>query len=73
MNQTCDRCGPAVRAGYRIDRASRSGVPVPGSGLGGNCVPGEPTGRVPGWWRGRLAWIIVVQALGARCLGAAGG
>ena len=25
MNQTCDRCGPAVRAGYRIDRVSRSG------------------------------------------------
>jgi hypothetical protein len=20
MNQTCDRCGPAVRAGYRVDR-----------------------------------------------------
>ena len=20
MNQTCDRCGPAVRAAYRIDR-----------------------------------------------------
>ena len=24
MNQTCDRCGPAVRAGYRIDRVSRA-------------------------------------------------
>lgn len=21
MNQTCDRCGPAVRAAYRVDRA----------------------------------------------------
>ena len=20
MNQTCDRCGPAVRAAYRVDR-----------------------------------------------------
>jgi hypothetical protein len=20
MNQTCDRCGPAIRAGYRVDR-----------------------------------------------------
>ena len=25
MNQTCDRCGPAVRAGYRIDRVNRAG------------------------------------------------
>ena len=25
MNQTCDRCGPAVRAGYRIDRENRAG------------------------------------------------
>jgi hypothetical protein len=21
MNQTCDRCGPAVRAAYRVDRS----------------------------------------------------
>jgi hypothetical protein len=21
MNETCDRCGPAVRAGYRVNRA----------------------------------------------------
>jgi hypothetical protein len=21
MNQTCDRCGPAIRAAYRVDRA----------------------------------------------------
>ena len=25
MNQTCDRWGPAVRAGYRIDRVNRAG------------------------------------------------
>ena len=25
MNQTCDRCGPAVGAGYRIDRVNRAG------------------------------------------------
>ena len=25
MNQTCDRCGPAVRAGYRVDRENRAG------------------------------------------------
>jgi hypothetical protein len=21
MNETCDRCGPAVRAAYRVDRS----------------------------------------------------
>ena len=25
MNETCDRCGPAVRAGYRVDRENRAG------------------------------------------------
>jgi len=25
MNQTCDRCGPAVRAGYRVDPVNRAG------------------------------------------------
>ena len=25
MNQTCDRCGPAVGAGYRVDRVNRAG------------------------------------------------
>ena len=25
MNQTCDRCGPAVGAGYRVDRVNRVG------------------------------------------------
>ena len=25
MNETCDRCGPAVRAGYRVDRVDRAG------------------------------------------------
>ena len=25
MKETCDRCGPAVRAGYRIDRVNRVG------------------------------------------------
>ena len=25
MNETCDRCGPAVGAGYRVDRVNRAG------------------------------------------------
>jgi hypothetical protein len=25
MSETCDRCGPAVRAGYRIDRVNTAG------------------------------------------------
>ena len=25
MNETCDRCGPAVGAGYRVDRVNRVG------------------------------------------------
>ena len=25
MNETCDRCGPAVRAGYRVDRVNQAG------------------------------------------------
>ena len=25
MNQTCDRCGPAVGAGYRVDQVNRVG------------------------------------------------
>ena len=25
MKETCDRCGPAVRAGYRIDRVNTAG------------------------------------------------
>ena len=25
MTETCDRCGPAVRAGYRVDRGNRAG------------------------------------------------
>jgi hypothetical protein len=25
MNETCDRCGPAVRAGYRVDRVNTAG------------------------------------------------
>jgi hypothetical protein len=23
MNETCDRCGPAIRAAYRVDRVGR--------------------------------------------------
>jgi len=33
MNQTCDRCGPAVGAGYRVDRVNRVGEPY----LCGQC------------------------------------
>ena len=25
MNETCDRCGPAICAGYRVDRVNRAG------------------------------------------------
>jgi hypothetical protein len=25
MNETCDRCGPAARAAYRVDRVNRAG------------------------------------------------
>jgi hypothetical protein len=25
MNETCDRCGPAVRAGYRVNQVNRAG------------------------------------------------
>ena len=25
MNETCDRCGPAVRAGYRVNGVNRAG------------------------------------------------
>jgi hypothetical protein len=25
MNETCDRCGPAVGAGYRVDRVNQAG------------------------------------------------
>ena len=25
MNETCDRCGPAVRAGYRVDQVKLTG------------------------------------------------
>ena len=25
MNETCDRCGPAVGAAYRVDRVNRAG------------------------------------------------
>jgi hypothetical protein len=44
------------------------GGPVPGSGLGGSCGPGRGLVGCREWRCGRLAWIIVGQALSARCV-----
>ena len=45
-----------------------AGVPVPGSGPGGRCGPGERAGRCRDWWCGRLAWIIVGTGPSRACL-----
>jgi ribosomal protein S27AE len=43
MNQTCDRCGPAVRAAYRVDRTGELF-------LCGHCATRHwPTLSAQGW------------------------
>jgi hypothetical protein len=57
-----------------IGGAAPAGVPIPGAGLGGSCVPGGGLARVPGMAsvpgldrRRCPAWIMVEQALSALC------
>jgi len=56
MNETCDRCGPAVGAAYRVDRVNRAG----GLYLCGHCASRQ--------WRALSAqgwtfWPLGVHAL----------
>ena len=61
------------RARGRTAPVAGGGVPVPVSGLGGRCGPGERAGRCRDWWRGRLAWIIFATGPSRAVLVAAGG
>ena len=42
--------------------------PVPGCGRSGGCAPGIGLAGCREYWYGRLAWVILVQALAAPCL-----
>ena len=56
MNQTCDRCGPAVRAGYRADRDDRDGRLY----LCGHCASRHwPALSAQGW----TYWPLGVHAI----------
>jgi hypothetical protein len=66
MNQTCDRCGPTVRAGYRVDRVNRAGELY----LCGQCATRH--------WRALSAqdwtfWSLGYQALAPQARAAAPG
>src|SRR6185312_11285057 len=59
-----------------VPGAGRAGPrrrPVPGSGPGGRCGPGERAGRCRDWWRGRLPRIILGTGPVRAVLVAAGG
>jgi len=56
MNQTCDRCGPAVRAGYRVDRVNQAGELY----LCGQCASWHwPALSAQGW----TFWPLGVHAI----------
>ena len=56
MNETCDRCGPAVGAGYRVDRVNRVGELY----LCGKCASRQwPALSAQGW----TFWPLGVHAL----------
>lgn len=69
MNETCDRCGPAVQAAYRVDRSGtayrvdRSGVAYRVDRSGELCLCGHCTNllraalSVQGW----EIWLIREQ------------
>jgi hypothetical protein len=64
MNQACDRCGPAVGAGYRVDRVNRAGE---------LCLCGQCASR---HWRALSAqgwtfWPLGVHALAPQASAAA--
>ena len=66
MNETCDRCGPAARAGYRVNRVNRAG----GLDLCGQCAARH--------WRalstqGWTFWPLGVHALAPQACAAARG
>ena len=53
MNETCDRCGPAVRAAYRVSRAGELY-------LCGHCASGQWTALSTQGW---TIWPLGVHAL----------
>jgi hypothetical protein len=65
MNQTCDRCGPAIGAAYRVDRVNRAGELY----LCGHCASRQ--------WRALSAqgwtfWPLGVHALAPQASAASG-
>ena len=65
MNETCDRCGPAVGAAYRVDRVNRAGELY----LCGHCASRQ--------WRALSAqgwtfWPLGVHALAPQASAASG-
>ena len=65
MNETCDRCGPAVGAAYRVDRVNRAGELY----LCGHCASWQ--------WRalsaqGWIFWPLGVHALAPQASAASG-
>jgi ribosomal protein S27AE len=66
MNETCDRCGPAVGAAYRVDRVNRAGELY----LCGHCGSRQ--------WRALSAqgwtfWPLGLHALAPQASAASGG